>query len=222
MPLKLHSHPLASFCWKVLIALYERDVPFESELLVLDPTRPESGAEFRKLWPMAKMPLLEDATAGWALPESSLIIEHLDHIRPGAIPLVPPEWESARKVRFWDRFFDQYVHVPMQTVVYEHLRPADERDDVGAAQARQTLRTAYDYAERELAGRTWAAGEAFSMADCAAAPALHYAEKVEPFTRTHPGLAAYLERLEARPSFARVLKEAEPYAHMFPVQPEHA
>jgi glutathione S-transferase len=214
MTLKLHAHPLSSYCWKVLIALYENDTPFE--FAMLDFSDPQHAAAFAELWPISKMPVLEDRETGLVLPETSVIIEHLDHARPGATRFIPADWETAREARFWDRFYDNYVMTPMNTVVFNRLRPADHKDPFGVEQARKMLHTAYAFAEKAMADRTWAAGDAFTLADCAASPALHYADKVEPFRSTHPALAAYLARLEARPSFARALKEAEPYAAYFP------
>lgn len=217
MTLRFHGHPLSSFCWKALIALYENDTPFEFVHLELGD--PEAAAAFAKLWPMAKMPVLEDLERNLTLPETSIIIEHLDRIRPGPVRFIPADPDAAREARLWDRFYDQYVMAPMQAIVANRLRPAESRDPFGVAQARRLLDTAYGVAEAAMTDRTWAAGSDLSLADCAAAPALVYAEKVHPFTPTHPALAAYLGRLTARPSFARVLAEAKPYAHMFPQEP---
>ena len=214
MTLRFHGHPLSSFCWKALIALYENDTPFE--FVNLDLGDPEAAAAFARLWPIAKMPVLEDLDRKLTLPETSIIIEHLDRIGPGPVRFIPADPDSAREARLWDRLYDQYVMAPVQAIVFNRIRPAESRDPFGVAQARQLLGTAYGVAEAAMKDRTWAAGSDFSLADCAAAPALHYAEKVHPFTPTHPALAAYLGRLTARPSFARVLTEAQPYAHMFP------
>lgn len=217
MSLDLYAHPLSSYCWKVLIALYENDTPFTFRQL--DPEHPENGAEFAALWPVARMPILVDH--GRAIVESSVIIEYLGLHHRGPVGLVPhhADPDVALKVREMDRVFDFYVMTPMQNVVFDRIRPADSRDPFGVAASRALLDTAYDWLESELLDRTWAAGEDFSMADCAAAPSLHYADRVQPFRESHPALAAYLDRLEARPSFARVLKEAGPYAHMFPQEP---
>ncbi|WP_337186122.1 glutathione S-transferase family protein [Phenylobacterium sp.] len=213
MTLRFHGHPLSSFCWKALTALYEDGAEFE--FVQVDLADPESAARFRRISPLGMMPALEDAEAGRVVLESSLVIEHLD-LRRGAARFLPADPAAAQEVRFWDRFYDLYVQGPMQRIVADRLRPAAARDPFGVARAREQLRAAYAHAEGVMVGRTWAAGEAFTLADCAAAPALVYGEKVEPFTPAHPALAAYLARLEARPSFARVLAEAEPYAHMFP------
>lgn len=212
MSLTLHAHPLSSYCWKALIALYENDTPFE--LREIDFGSPESAEAFRALWPLAKMPVLVDGDR--TIVESSVVIEYLSLHHPGPVPLIPADPDSALEVRRLDRIFDNYVMSPMQKIVGDRIRPEGRRDAHGVEEARRLLDASYGWLERELVGRAWAAGDAFSLADCAAAPSLHYAEKVHPFGGRFPVVAAYLERLEERPSFARVLKEAEPYAHMFP------
>jgi glutathione S-transferase len=130
--------------------------------------------------------------------------------------LIPGDRDDARRARFWDRYFDQYVHERMQKIVLDRLRPPDQRDATGVEQARAGLEEAYRFLDAELRDRPWAAGQAFTMADCAAAPALYYADRVAPLAPAHPVTAAYLARLRARPSFARVLAEAEPYFSSFP------
>jgi glutathione S-transferase len=214
MTLALYAHPLSSYCWKVLIALYENGTDFTFRQL--DPEHPEHGAEFVALWPIGKMPLLVDH--GRAIAESSIIIEYLDLHHRGPVRLVPHQADpdAALKVRMMDRVFDDYVMTPMQKVVFDRIVPADARDPYGVEQARALLDKSYGWLEGEMTDRNWAGGADFSLADCAAMPSLHYAEKVHPFRNRFPALAAYLDRLEARPSAARVLKEAEPYAHMFP------
>jgi glutathione S-transferase len=159
---------------------------------------------------------LEDRARGCAIWESTSVIEYLALHHPGKSPLLPAAPEAAFEVRQKDRFFDLYVHESMQKIVGDKLRPADKRDPFGVEQARTVLATAYDYLERTLGPHQWAAGETFSMADCAAAPALYYANRVAPFGPSHPRTAAYLERLHARPSFARTFEEAQPYLHHFP------
>jgi glutathione S-transferase len=212
--LTLHYHPFASFCQKVLIALYENEIPFTPH--VVDLGDPAERDAFRALWPVGRFPVLGDAGRGRVIPESTTIIEYLAVHYPGPSELVPADPEQALEVRFRDRFFDLYVDEPMQKIVTDRLRPDDGHDRVGVAAARDLLATAYDLVEEALRGRTWAAGEQFSMADCAAAPALFYADWVQPFGQTHPAIAAYLERLRARPSFARVVEEARPYRPLFP------
>jgi glutathione S-transferase len=214
MSLTLHMHPLASYCWKVLIALYENDTPFEARLVDLGD--PETAAAFKALWPTAKMPLLRDEARDRTVPETSIIIEYLQTAYPGPVTFIPDEPEAALRVRLLDRLFDLYVQNTMQAIVGDRIRPADAKDPYGVAHARSQLAMAYDLLETELAGRIWAAGEAFSLADCAAAPALFYANKVAPLDGSHPNVSAYLDRLLARPSFVRVLQEAEPYFAMFP------
>ena len=212
MALILHAHPLASYCWKVLIALYENDTPFEFRLV--DFGDEKSAADFRALWPLAKMPVLVDD--GKAVFESSVIIEHLAIHHPGPVALLPEDRSAALEARMLDRIFDNYVMGPMQAIVGDRIRPADSRDPHGVAAARRLLETGYGWLEDRLDGREWAAGADFGLADCAAAPSLHYADKVQPMAGRFPRLDDYLERLEARSSFARVLAEAGPYAHLFP------
>ncbi|MFZ0267118.1 glutathione S-transferase family protein [Caulobacter sp.] len=217
MSLTLHMHPLSSYCWKALIALYENDTPFEAQ--VIDFGDLEAAAAFKALWPTAKMPLLRDEARNRTIPETSIIIEHLQATYPGPVRFIPDDPEAALRVRLMDRLFDLYVMTPMQAIVADRIRPVDvAKDPYGVAQARSQLATAYGLLETELAGRTWAAGEDFTLADCAAAPALFYADKVAPLGETYPVVSAYLDRLLARPSFARVLREAEPYFAMFPTE----
>ncbi len=214
MPLKLYYHPLSSFCWKVLVALYENDTPFEPVLVNLGDAA--ERAAFLKIWPIGKFPVLQDTARDWMVPESSIIIEYLAQHYPSAVKLVPDDADKARQVRMRDRFFDLNLQVPMQKIVGDRLRPAGNKDLLGVEQARSQLRTACTMIEGDMASKRWAMGEDFTMADCAAAPALVYADKVAPFGREFPNTAAYLKRLTERPAFARVLKEAEPYQAMFP------
>jgi glutathione S-transferase len=215
--LKLHGHPLAAYCWKALIALYDAGVPFEFEVVNLQD--PEVAARYRTLSPFGKMPALEDG--GVTLFESTIVIEHLARNQPPAARLLPQDWPAAREVRLWDRLFDFYVMNNVQKIVGDRMRPAGGRDRLGTDQARAEMRTAYAQIEQRMAGREWVAGD-FSLADCAAAPALYYAQKVEPFVADHPNAAAYYERLCARPAIARVLQEAEPFLHFFPEEPAAA
>jgi glutathione S-transferase len=218
MPLTLYFHPLSSFCMKALIALYENDTPFASQLVDLaDAT---SSAQFRRLWPIARMPVLRDDARDRTIPESSIVIEYLAQHYPGPTRLVPADPNLALQTRLRDRFYDLYVQEPMQKIVGDRLRPAGSKDPFGVEQARTLLRTAYDLIERDMASRTWAIGEAFGMADCAAAPALFYANRVLPFEDSHAHAARYLGRLRERPSFARVIEEAQPYFALFPTDPE--
>ncbi len=215
MSLKLHYHPLSSFCWKVLVALYENDTPFEPALVDLGKT--EDREAFYKLWPIGKFPVLADSAREWMVPESSIIIEYLAQHYPGRHKLVPDDADLARQVRMRDRFFDLHIHMHMQKVVGDRLRPADAKDPLGVEQARTQNRTACALVESDV-GAHWAMGDGFTMADCAAAPALYYANLIMPLAADYPKTAAYLKRLTERPSFARVLLEAEPYKHMFPAE----
>lgn len=214
MALTLYHHPLSSFCHKVLIALYENGTDFQPE--VVDLGDPVSRAPLLAHWPVGKIPVLWDGDRQEAVPETSIIIEYLEQYHPGPVPLVPADPAQARAVRLWDRFFDLYVNQPMGRIVVDRLRPAGGADPIGVAQCRETLQQAYGIAERHLTGRTWVATETFSMADCAALPALFYADIIEPFSANHPQLAAYFERLLARPACARVLVEARPWLAYFP------
>lgn len=213
MTLALYYHPLASYCWKALIALYENQTPFEPRLVDLGD--PHARAEFTRLWPMAKFPVLRDEARQRTVAESSIIIEYLGIYYPGEVELLPADRALALEVRRWDRFYDLYVHEPMQKIVGDKLRPAGQGDVAGVAQARATLAIAYPVLDRAMQANAWAAGAGFSLADCAAAPALYYANRVQPLAE-HTQLARYLERLMQRPSFARVFAEAQPYLHLFP------
>lgn len=214
MALALHYHPLSSYCHKVLIALYELGTPFEKRLLNLGDAA--ERAAFLQLWPTGKMPLLVDD--GQVVAESSIIIEHLAQRHGAAAQLLPAEPAAALEARLCDRLFDLYVMAPMQAVVAQQLRPDAERDARASEQARATLQMAYDLLDRRLEGRTWAAGEAFGLADCAAAPSLFYAATVLPFAPRQQRLAAYCQRLLARPSVARTLDEARPFFAYYPLK----
>jgi glutathione S-transferase len=214
MALSLYFHPLASYCWKVLVALYENETPFEPRLVDLgDPAERDA---FFKLAPLGKFPVLHDHQNGKFVAESTIIIEYLATRYPGRTTLLPAEPDAALEVRAQDRFFDLQIHEAMQKHVVDKLRPDGKRDPFGVEQAHAQLEKAYAILETTLATRSWAGGETFSMADCAAAPALYYANRVHPLGAAHPHIGQYLERLEARPSFARVLREAQPYFSMFP------
>jgi glutathione S-transferase len=214
MSLKLYFHPLASFCWKVLIALYENDTPFEPRAVDLGDER--SGAEFKEIWPIGKFPVLRDEARNVTVPESSIIIEYLSQYYAGGSELLPKDADLALQAHQWDRVYDFYVHEPMQKIVGDRLRPPGKTDAYGVAQAKAQLETSYGMIDREMATRSWAIGDQFTMADCAAAPALFYANKVLPLGERYGNVSRYLGRLLARPSFARTVKEAEPYFHMFP------
>ncbi|MGH6885202.1 MAG: glutathione S-transferase family protein, partial [Geminicoccales bacterium] len=190
MSLTLYFHPLASFCHKVLIALYENDTPFEPQIVDLGDEA--SRAAFVKIWPIGKFPVLRDEAKALTIPESSTIIEYLAQHYPGRTQLLPADPDLARQARLQDRFYDFYVQEPMQKVVTDRLRPLGKSDPYGVEQAKTLLKTALDMVEREMANRTWSLGDAFTMADCAAAPALFYADKVMPLNDSHKNAAAYL------------------------------
>ena len=217
MALRLYFHPLASFCWKPLVALYENETPFEG--VVVDLADPVSRAEFLAIWPIGKFPVLRDDARAELVPESTIIIEYLAQYFPGQTALVPADLDVARKARLLDRFYDSYVMEPMQKIVGDRLRPPGQKDGFGVAQAKATLLTSYGVIEKDFGSKPWALAEGFSMADCSAAPALFYANKVQPIAAAFPFTAAYLKRLTERPSFARVLREAEPYFKFFPQDP---
>jgi glutathione S-transferase len=214
MTLKLYYHPLSSFCHKVLVALYENATPFEP--VMVDFFNEESAAQFKALWPIGKIPVLRDEKRDRTVPETSIIIEYLAQHYPGSVNLVSTDADMARQIRLRDRFYDLYVNVPMQKVVTDRLRPAGKNDAFGVEEAKDRLCLAYGMIDKDMADREWAMGKDFTMADCAAAPALFYADSQVPFRATHKHAAAYLDRLLARPSYARVIKEAEPYFKMVP------
>jgi len=214
MALTLYFHPLASFCHKVLIALYENETPFTGKVVNL--ADKNASASFLELWPVGKIPVLHDDDRDRTIPETTIIIEHLEQHYPGARPLLPSDAGERLEARLWDRFFDLYVQVPMGKVVTDRLRADGDHDPRGVADAISTLGTAYDMTERRMADRTWVVGESFSLADCAAAPALFYAGIVVPFPETHARLAAYFDRLMDRASVKRAIAEARPYFHLFP------
>jgi glutathione S-transferase len=213
MSLKLYLHPLSSYCQKAIVAFYENGTPFEP--IFLNPGDPESSRELRRLWPIGKFPVLRDEIRGLTVPESSIIIEYLDRRYPGKTKLLPEEDDALWQTRLKDRFYDLHIHTHMQKIVGDRLRPRDKRDPLGVEQAKAAIQVAYDMVDAEMDERSWAMGDAFSIADCSAAPALFYAKLVVPFDgRKH--LLAYFERLAARPSFARATEEAKPYFGLFP------
>jgi len=214
MALRLYSHPFASFCQKVLIALYENATPFEAVLI--DLADAADRAELMRVWRIAKFPVLLDDARRCSVPESSIIIEYLSQYYPGSVELVPRDPDLARETRLLDRFYDLYVSEPMQKIVGNRLRPAGQGDAFGVAQAKALLETAYGMIEEQMADKTWAMGDSFGLADCSAAPALLYANVVHPMGEGFPRAVAYLKRLRERPSFARVLREAEPFWAIFP------
>ena len=214
MALTLYLHPLAAFCHKVLIALYENDTPFTAE--IVDFGDPTSAPAHRKRWPIGKIPVLFDSARDGAVSETSIIIEYLQQHYPGPVPLLPQDPEAALRARLWDRIFDLYVGAPMQRIVAERFRPEAGRNPFEVSEARAMLDTAYAMIEAQLVSDRWAIGDPFTIADCAAAPALFFASIVHPFGPSQTHLHAYFERLLERPSVRRTLAEAQPYFSMFP------
>ena len=211
MSLTLYSHPFSSYCQKVLIALWENEIAFTYRHL----EEPGAAEERAALWPLGRFPVLVDD--GRTIAESSIIIEHLDLHHAGPVPLLPRDPDAALEVRFMDRFFDNYVMTAMQKPVSEALRAEATRKEEAMAEARRALDTAYAWLEERLSGRSWAAGDSFTMADCAAAPSLFYADWVHRIGADFPRLRSYRSRLLARPSFARAVDEARPYRPYFPL-----
>ncbi|MGL4324711.1 MAG: glutathione S-transferase family protein [Beijerinckiaceae bacterium] len=209
----LYAHPFSSYCQKVLTALYENATPFEYRQLGAPDG--QADADLQKLWPLKRFPVLVDG--GNTVMEATIIIEYLDHYHGGPVRLLPRDTAQALEVRMMDRIFDNYVMTPMQKLVHDALRPADSRDAFGGAEARAALDRIYAWLDEKLAGREWAAGDSFSLADCAAAPALFYADWAHPVAALWDNLRAYRARLLARPSFARAVDEARPFRHYFPL-----
>ena len=211
MSLTLYAHPFSSYCQKVLVALYENNLPFEYRMI----EDPAAMAELTARWPFARFPILVDD--GRTVVESTIIIEHLMQNHGGRVRWLPEDPRVALEVRFLDRFFDNDVMTAMQRPVFEALRKDPSRKDEAMAEARRLLDLAYGWLEQRLEGRTWAAGATLSLADCAAAPSLFYADWVHPIAATFPTLRAYRSRILAWPAFARAVNEARPYRHYFPL-----
>ncbi|MBL0946694.1 glutathione S-transferase family protein [Brevundimonas sp.] len=211
MSLELFAHPFSSYCQKALIAFYENDTPFTLRM-VEDPKVTE---ELAALWPMKRFPILRDG--GRVVLETSIIIEYLQIHHPGPVKLIPDDLDLALEVRMLDRVFDNYVMTPQGKFTFNALRPAEDRDPYGVEEARRMLETSYAWLDARMAARTWAVGDSFSLADCAAAPSLFYADWTHPIPDSLRHLKAYRARLLARPSFARALEEARPYRHYFPL-----
>ena len=213
MSLQLFAHPFSSYCWKVMIALYENALPFD--LRMLDPDHPANGAEWARLWPLRKMPVLLDGDR--AVMETSAIIEHLQLFHPGPVRLIPADPAAVVETRMLDRIFDNYVMTPVTTLVLDAMRGEARRDAQGLDEARAMLDAAYAWLDDRLGGRQWATGDAFTLADCAAAPSLFYADWAHPIPDAHACLRAYRARLLARPSVARAVDGGRPYRIYFPL-----
>lgn len=213
MPLAVYGHPFSSYTQKVLIALHENDTPYAFRSVA--PDQPEHAAEWLRRWPLRKFPLLVDGDRQAV--ETSIIIEYLQLEHPGPVRLIPADPVAALQVRFLDRFFDLHVMSPVQEAVAAALTGDAARRKAGLDLAVEKLERAYAWLEGELAGRTWAAGPAFTLADCAAGPSLFYADWTHPIAATYRTLRAYRSRLLARPSFARAIDAARPFRHLFPL-----
>jgi glutathione S-transferase len=212
MTLTLYYHPFSSYCWKVLIPLYEAGTPFTARTL----EDPQAAAEWKQCWPIARFPVLVEDASGLTLPEASIIVEYLDSHHRGPQPLLPPDANLRLEVRLLDRFFDNYVHASLQKIVSDRLRAVGRRDAQGVEEAHAMLDTCYSWLDQRIADREWAVGKGFTLADCAAAPALFYADWVHPIGDTLPNVAAYRARLLARPSVKRVVDNARPFRPLFP------
>ena len=211
MTLQLFGHPFSSYTWKVLIPLYADETAFEFRQV---PENEENYAELKRIWPFGKFPLLLDD--GEPVIETTPIIEHLQAHHRGPNEWIP-DGELGRRVRFLDRLFDLYVQGNMQPAVNHALRPEGCGDAYGAELGRKNLQIAYDWLEANLPESEWAAGDSFTLADCAAAPALFYADWVEEIGEERPKLKAYRARLLGHPQVSRVVEEARPYRPYFPL-----
>ena len=211
--MQFYGHPFSSYCQKALIAFYENDIPFEFRLLTPDDEK--TAAEHARLWPLRRMPVLVDGDR--TIVEASIIVEYLDQQQGAGTRLLPVDPDVALDVRMLDRFFDNYVMTPMQRIVFNAVRAPKHRDPYGVDEARRLLDVAYGWLDETLSNRTWASGGEFSLADCAAAPALFYADWVHPMGSGHANVQAYRRRLLSRPSFARAVDEARPYRAFFPL-----
>ena len=213
MALELFGHPFSSYTWKALIPFYENDTAFTFRSV--DPAFPENGAAFAALWPVGKFPLLVDD--GVPIMESSTIIDYLDAHHPGPVRFIPDDRAAAIEVRMLDRVFDNHVMGMMQRPVLDALQPPEKRDAAIMATVAPALDTVYGWLDQRLAGRRWAAGDDFTLADCAGAPSLFYADWVHPIADRFATLRGYRARLLARPSVARCVEDARPFRHYFPL-----
>lgn len=211
MTLQLFVHPFSSYCWKVLIPLYENETPFEYRNIE------DAGVfpELKQLWPIGKFPVLRDGDK--TIVETSTIIEHLQIHHPGPVPMIPADLDQAIEVRMLDRIFDNYVMNAMQPLVTNAIRPEEKRDPHVAEDVHAALDKSYAWLDARMATREWAAAERFSLADCAAAPSLFYADWAYAIPDKFAHLKAYRARLLARPAIARVVNEARPYRGYFPL-----
>ncbi|MFY2763858.1 glutathione S-transferase family protein [Arenimonas sp. MALMAid1274] len=213
MPLTVYGHLFSSYTQKVLVALYENATPFQFHSVF--PDTPGITDEWLRRWPLRKFPLLVDGDR--QVVETTIIIEYLQLAHPGPVRLIPPDPMAALEVRFLDRFFDLHVMDAAQHAVDGALTgdPVKQRD--GLAKSVEKLDRAYAGLETALAGRTWAAGEDYTLADCAASPSLFYADWVHRIPDQYPALRAYRARLLARPSFAKAVDDARYFRPYFPL-----
>lgn len=211
MTIELFAHPFSSYCQKALIAFYENDIPFTYRMLEDSGV----GQELEALWPMKRFPILREN--GRTVLEATILIEYLHIHHPGPVKLIPEDPDLALEARMLDRFFDNYVMTPQGKFVFDALRPPESRDPYGVAEARKMLDISYAWLDERMLGRTWAVGEEFTLADCAAAPSLFYADWTYPIPTDFENLQSYRARLLDRPSFARAVNEARPFRHYFPL-----
>ena len=211
MTIELFAHPFSSYCQKALIAFYENDIPFEYRML----EDPGVGEELAALWPMKRFPILREGDR--VVLEATSVIEYLQVRHPGPVRLIPDDPDLAVEARMMDRVFDNYVMTPQGKFVFDILRPEEHRDPYGVEEARKMLETSYAWLDARMQTRTWAVGEIFTLADCAAAPSLFYADWTHRIPERYAALHAYRARLLARPSFARAVDEARKFRHYFPL-----
>ena len=212
MALTLYYHPFSSYSWKALIPLYEAGTPFAPRRI----DDPQAAAEWKRRWPIARFPMLVEETSRLTLPEASIIVEYLDRRFPRPQPMLPGDPDLQLEVRLLDRFFDNYLHASVQKIVGDRLRDAERRDAQGVEEAHAMLDTCYAWLEARMPDHVWAVGDSFTLADCAAAPALFYADWVHPIGDAFPNVAAYRARLLARPSVKRAVDDAWPFRRLFP------
>jgi len=212
MALTLYYHPFSSYSWKALIPLYEAGTPFAARRI----DDPQAAAEWKRRWPIGRFPVLVEEESGLTLPEASIIIEYLDRHYPGLRPMIPRDPDRQLEARLLDRFFDNYVHASLQKIVGDRLRDEARRDVQGVREAHTMLDTCYAWIETRMAGREWAVDDTFTLADCAAAPALFYPDWEHPIGDAFPNVSAYRVRLLARPSVQRAIDDARPFRPLFP------
>lgn len=211
MTIELFAHPFSSYCQKALIAFYENDISFTYRML----EDAGVGEELEALWPIKRFPILRENDR--VVLEATILIEYLHVHHPGPLRLIPEDPDLALQARMLDRFFDNYVMTPQGKFVFDALRPPEDRDPYGVGEARKMLDTSYAWLDERMQGRTWAVGEDFTLADCAAAPSLFYADWTHPIPEQYGNLISYRARLLDRPSFARAVDEARPFRHYFPL-----